>query len=386
MIDLEDRATQQALLGRRVLKVLRVVDRRKLRGQRVLITGAGGTIGSALARQVAACDPARLVLFDHGEYNLFRVERVLARGWPEVAIEPVLGDVAKSWSIANVCQRTRPDVVYHAAAYKHVTMTERDVCGAVEDNVLGTVATLKAARDVDARFVLVSSDKAAAPRSVMGATKRLAELAARVHATGSFDPIAVRFGNVLGSSGSVLELIVEQIRAGEPVHVTDLQATRFFMTAAEAAALVIRADLLGAPGETYWLDMGRPVKIVDLALRVMVLAARAGYPSVPIEVIGLRPGEKLVEDLHDQALELSRTSHSRVWAARQPPFDHAQVERALRALRHDVAVGDAGSALAMLESVVPGYRASELAVSLASATSVGHALTSVEPAPIHRIA
>lgn len=386
MIDVDDRSTQEALLGRRIVKVLRVTDRRKLRGQRVLITGAGGTIGSALAKQVATCEPAALTLFEQSEYNLFRLERALRRAWPTLAIEPTLGDVSKAWSITNACRLSRPDVVYHAAAYKHVTMTEGAVCAALECNVLGTMTTLNAAADVDARFVLVSSDKAAEPTSVMGATKRLAELATVARATAAFRPIVVRFGNVLGSSGSVLELMLEQIRDGLPIQVTDLEASRFFMTPDEAAALVVKADLLGQTGETYWLDLGQPVKIADLAMRLMVLAARSGFDKVPIDEIGLRPGEKQTENLHDQGLELRRTSHSRVWAARQPAFDRALTARLLRAMRHTIAVGDARAALTALRSAVPDFVPSPEAIEAAASASVGQALTPVASVAIHRSA
>lgn len=382
MIDLADRSTQEALLGRRVLRVLRATDHRRLRDQRVLITGAGGTIGSALATQIATCEPACLTLFDHSEYNLFQVLRALRATAPSLRVEPVLGDVSKAWSIGHACRLGRPDVVYHAAAYKHVTMTEGAVCAAIECNVIGTVTTLAAAADARARFVLISSDKAAAPTSVMGATKRLAELATVSRAGTAFRPIVVRFGNVLGSSGSVVELMLEQIAGDRAIEITHLDATRFFMTAAEAAALVVKADLLGQSGVTYWLDVGRPVKIADLAMRAMVLANH----RVPIEVIGLRPGEKLTEELHDQGLELARTAHPRIHAARQPRFDADAIGRTVRSLRHDVAVGDGRAALEALVAAVPGFDPSASAIAAAASTSVGHALGPVEAIPMHRSA
>ena len=386
MIELDDRSTQEALLGRRVLKVLRATDRRKLRGQRVLITGAGGTIGSALARQVASCQPTCLTLVDQSEHDLFHVERTLRRAWPSLPLEPILGDVSKGWSISNACRLSQPDVVYHTAAYTHVAMTEGAVCAALECNVLGTAATLRAAAAARARFVLISSDKAADPTSVMGATQRLAELAVVAGASAAFRPIVVRFGDVLGSHGSVLELMLDQIRGGLPIQVADLEASRFFMTSDEAAALVLKADLLGETGETYWLDLGGPVKIVDLAMRALVLAAREGFEKVPIEIVGLRPGEKQAECQHEEGMEVRPTSHARVWAARQPAFDRVLTARVLRSMRHDIAVGDARSALAALRSAVPGFEPSPHATEAAAATSVGRALTPVASVAMHRSA
>ncbi len=365
-----DRLMFEALLGRREREVLADAEMRRLAGQRVLITGAGGSIGAELARQVAECRPAALTLFEQSEYNLFSIERELLERVPDLAPDVVLGDVSRLRSIGQACRVARPHVVYHAAAYKHVTMVERAIGPALETNVFGTLHTTRAAAAVGARFVLVSSDKAAQPESVMGATKRLAELVCLSQATATFRPVVVRFGNVLGSSGSVMEVMLDCIRAGKPIPLTDREATRYFMTVHEAVSLVLKADALGHGGDIYWLDMGQPVKIRDLAERLLALSQEAGYPRVPIEEIGLRPGEKLREELTTQGLGLCRTTHRRIWQARQRDLDPAQVRRVLRALRDDVRRGDTMSALADLCAAVPEFRPSRQAWDSAAARTV----------------
>src|SRR5918996_5246882 len=209
-----DKSVQEQLLGRPTESVLTGADRRALRGQRLLVTGAGGSVGSELARQLAVCGPQSLTLFDHSEYHLFKIDRELRERHPEVSILPVLGDVTRRPDLRAACQMARPTAVYHAAAYKHVPIAETSIVAAARVNVLGTVETVRAAREVGARFVLVSSDKAAEPRSVMGATKRFAELLALRQRSRLFRPIAVRFGNILGSSGSVVEIMMESVSAG----------------------------------------------------------------------------------------------------------------------------------------------------------------------------
>jgi FlaA1/EpsC-like NDP-sugar epimerase len=370
MIDLRDESTQELLLGRRVQEVLTPDDRRACAGQRVMITGAGGSVGSELARQVARCRPARLILFEQSEYNLFRIEQELSEEQPGIVLDLVLGDVRRRRSVRGTTRSARPHVVYHAAAYKHVTMTERAVCPAVEANVLGAMTVARAASEIGARFVLISSDKAAQAHSVMGATKRLAELGVLTLACATFRPIVVRFGNVLGSSGSVVEVLLERARRGKPLPVTHPEATRYFMTAQEAVSLVMKADLIGRCGETYWLDMGAPVKLLTLVERLLALMEREGYPAPPVKLVGLRPGEKLHEELTTHGLELRRTAHRRIWAARQPEVDRATVRRVVRALREDVEHNDAMSALSDLCAAVPEFHPSPEAWKAAASSTV----------------
>jgi FlaA1/EpsC-like NDP-sugar epimerase len=364
-----DRAAEERLLGRPVESVLTALDRRALKDRRLLVTGAGGSVGSELARQLAACDPASLTLVDHAEYNLFRIERRLRAEFPKLPIESVIGDVSRRADIRQACLITRPHAIYHAAAYKHVPITEVAVIAAARTNVLGTVETIRAAREVGARFLLVSSDKAADPRSVMGATKRLAELVATYQRSRLFRPVVVRFGNILGSSGSVVEIMAEAVRQGRNIPVTDPSATRFFMTAEEAVSLVIKADLMGRGGDVFWLDMGPALRIGDLAQRVIEWGATEGRKPVDIDIIGLRAGEKLREELTTQGLEMKKTSHARIWSARQKDVSRHEIVKAIRQIRRACAAGDATMALDTIASAVAGYEPSELAVKAARSAS-----------------
>lgn len=368
MIEL-DRAAEERLLGRPVEGVLTAIDRRALKDRRLMVTGAGGSVGSELAHQLAACEPASLTLLDHAEYNLFRVERRLRAEFPKLAIEAVVGDVSRRADIRHACAITRPHAVYHAAAYKHVPITEVAVVAAARTNVLGTVETIRAAREVGARFLLVSSDKAADPRSVMGATKRLAELVATYQRSRLFRPVVVRFGNILGSSGSVVEIMAEAVRQGRNIPVTDPSATRFFMTAEEAVSLVIKADLMGRGGDVFWLDMGPALRIGDLAQRIIEWGTPEGRRPVDIDIIGLRAGEKLREELTTQGLEMKKTSHSRIWSARQKDVSRHDVITAVRQLRRACASGDATMALDTLAAAVVGYEPSDVAIKAARAAS-----------------
>jgi FlaA1/EpsC-like NDP-sugar epimerase len=360
VIDLRSHSALETLLGRPVCHVLTEADLAAFAGRRVLVTGAGGSVGSELARHLAAAKVASLTLFDQSEHALFEVERELSDRWPSVPIEPVLADLTRFGDIATACRRARPDVIYHAAAYKHVTMAERAVCAAIRTNVLGTHAVTRAAAEVGARLVVISTDKAAEPRSVMGATKRMAEIAALTAHRG-FAPVVIRFGNVLGSSGSVLAIMAERICEGRPLPLTHPDVTRYLMTAGEAVSLVMKTDLIGRGGEIHWLDMGAPVKVLELAKRLIELGVAAGYARVPIEICGLRPGEKLAEDLIVQGLELRETPHPAIWVARQAPLDLERVERSLASQRAAVAAGNAVGAIVALRDVVREFVPSDFA-------------------------
>jgi FlaA1/EpsC-like NDP-sugar epimerase len=360
------RMVQERLLGRRVDGILTATESSGFAGQRVLITGGGGSVGSELARQVAGSQPAHLVLFDHAEYNLFRIEAELREVFPNVPVSVCLGDVSRRVDIVDACRALQPHVVFHAAAYKHVTLAEQAVIAAARTNVLGTVQTLKAAREVGARFVFISSDKAAEARSVMGATKRFAELVTLDASTSRFRTMVTRFGNILGSSGSVVEIMLRCVERGRPVPVTNPDATRFFMTGEEAASLVMKAAQIGEGGEVFWLDMGEPVRIGDLVERLITCATPAGAARVPIETIGLRPGEKMREELTNQGLEMRRTSHHRIWRARQGDVPRLAVYRALRGLTRACATGDTGAALDAIRLAVSDYVPSQAVLDLAA--------------------
>jgi len=336
-------------------------------GRTVLVTGAGGSIGSELSRQVFDLDPAHLVLLDRAEGALYDIDRELVLlagrdsgtatrgGRTRAELVTRLANVAAVESMTRILTEDQPVMVLHAAAYKHVPMMENHPADAVYTNVGGTLATLRAslAAGVE-RFVLVSTDKAVSPTSVMGATKRLAELAvAEIARQSGRRYVAVRFGNVLGSSGSVVPLFQRQLREGVPLTITDPEMTRFFMTIPEAARLILEASLLGEPGDLFVLDMGDPVRIVDLARDLARLAGR-DPDSVPIQYIGLRPGEKLHESLFYDAETIEPTRHPKVLRARDGGTRPTGVDvlAELDALVEVADTGDHPAARAALEATM----------------------------------
>ncbi|MCW2927604.1 MAG: polysaccharide biosynthesis protein CapD [Thermoleophilia bacterium] len=290
-----------------------------LTGQVVLVTGAGGSIGSELCRQIASMQPSKLVLVDHAEDNLFSIQQELLheRGFDDLAIE--LADVTDRARMRTVFERHTPKVVFHAAAYKHQPMLETMAAEAVRNNTIGTRVCAELAERVGVeRFVLVSTDKAVEPTTVMGQAKALAEWVVQAFADRSFHTrfMAVRFGNVLGSSGSVIPIFRRQIERGGPVTLTDERMTRFFMTIPEAAQLIVQAGAMGEGGEVFVLDMGEPVKIVDLARNMIELSGLRPGIDIEIEVVGLRDGEKLHEELFAGDERPERTSHGKIFRGR----------------------------------------------------------------------
>ena len=285
-----------------------------LEGKTVLVTGAGGSIGSELCRQIASYRPESLVLFERYENSLHALLLELRAAFPAVGVLPVIGDVTVPERVAEVFRQTSPDLVFHAAAHKHVPLMELNPKEAVRNNVLGTRVVAEAAlvAGVD-RFVLISTDKAVNPTSVMGVTKRIAEQVIRgFNHRGRTKYSVVRFGNVLGSNGSVVPLFTEQIRKGGPITVTDPEIKRFFMTIPEAVQLVLQASVLGQGGEVFVLDMGEQIKIVDLARNMIVLSGLVPGKDIEIVFTGLRPGEKLYEELFDESEQVESTAHEKI--------------------------------------------------------------------------
>ena len=364
--------TIEYLLGRPLRRLLSPAQRDGFAGQRILITGAGGSVGSELARQVAASGPETVILVDQSEYGLFRVERELGEHWPAVHTQTVLCDVTRRAAIRRLFRVVRPDVAYHAAAYKHVAMLEAAVCTAVATNALGSYYTAHAARTSGARFVLVSTDKASHPRSVMGASKRLAELLTLSLADQDFRPAVVRFGNVLGSSGSVVELMRQRIARRQSIQVTDPRVSRFFMSAGEAASLVLLVDQIATGPGVYWLDMGEPIEIVELARRLIRLASEDGVPDVQIEFTGLRPGEKLIEEFPTSEVVPYVTSPSAIYRLRDNGA-LADPQRLIGQLQHYVATAEAGAALGAVMTAVPEFIPSVLALDTAPFDVLGRA-------------
>ena len=361
-----DSRTEQFLLGREIRAELTPEVRDAFAGRRVLITGAGGSVGSELARRLIDCAPAEIVLLDHAEYLLFRISQEL-RALTSVPIKAVLADVSRREDMTTVFGANRPDFAFHAAACKHVTIAEECIVAAARTNVLGALHAARAAAEVSARFILISTDKAAEPHSVMGATKRLAELCVLDERTGA-GAIAVRFGNVLGSSGSVVEILMDAARNGRPLTVTDPGATRFFMTASEAASLVLKAAVAGTAGDVFWLDMGSPLRLSDLVERILDVATPAGAERAAIVVTGLRPGEKRNEELTTIDLTMESTQDPGVWRARQPAVETTLVS-SIEALGRACEAGDAAQVLRVVETAVPDYRPSAAARQAARQTS-----------------
>ena len=314
------------LLGRDAVKIDTPRLRQLIEGQVVMVTGAGGSIGSELCRQIARFAPSAIVAFERGEFFLYTLVEEFSEVFPQVRVEPVIGDVRDEMRLTAVMQRFRPVVVFHAAAYKHVPLMEdANAMEAVRNNVGGTLAAARAAQACGVpRFVLVSTDKAVNPVNVMGATKRLAEMACQALAArgGGTAFNTVRFGNVLGSAGSVIPKFQEQIARGGPVTVTHPDIIRYFMSIPEAAQLVLQAALMGEGGEVFVLDMGEPVRIVDLA-RDMIRLSGASETDIKIEFTGLRPGEKLYEELLASDETTRPTHHPKVRIARARALDDA---------------------------------------------------------------
>lgn len=306
-----------------------------LAGQVVLVTGAGGSIGSELCRQIAQLVPDKLVLLDQDESSIFYINLELSEKYPDLIVIPLVRDIQSYSSIEDVFKEHRPTVVFHAAAYKHVPLMEVNTEEAVRNNIMGSKNLIDLASEYSARrFVFVSTDKAVNPSSVMGATKRVVEIYLQEKARNIDTCVycAVRFGNVLGSQGSVVEIFKRQIAGGGPVTVTDPKMKRYFMTIPEAVQLVIQAGALGKGGEIFVLDMGNPVNIVDLARDMIVLSGLKPERDVKIEFTGLRPGEKLFEELFNDREYFTVTRHERIFIAPDTEMERLAVEKELTAL------------------------------------------------------
>jgi FlaA1/EpsC-like NDP-sugar epimerase len=329
-----------------------------LSGKRVLVTGAGGSIASELCRQVARWGPAELILLGHGENSIFAILLELEESFPALALRPVIADVRDRARLDAVFQTHRPQVVFHAAAHKHVGLMEKNVEEAVSNNILGTRNVVATARQRGVeRLVMISTDKAVRPTSVMGATKRVAEMLVLDAARQGAAFCVVRFGNVLGSRGSVVPVFESQIRAGGPVTITHPDAERFFMTIPEAVHLVLQASALGQGGEVFLLDMGQPVRIRDLAEDLIRLSGLEPGRDIEIIFTGLKPGEKLTEELADEGVARHPTAHPEIHrldegAALAGPALDQRVEELARLAGQ----GDVEELIRLLDETIPGAR------------------------------
>jgi FlaA1/EpsC-like NDP-sugar epimerase len=350
----------QDLLGREQVQLRNENVRDLLHDQVVMVTGAGGSIGSELCRQIAAYDPRGLLLVEQSEVQLFQIEQNLIECGCGIRIVPLLANVLDNERMDGIFQAHYPRVVFHAAAHKHVPMTERQPGEAVKNNSLATLQLAESCikYEVD-RFVLISSDKAINPTNVMGATKRLAEMC--VQSLYADNPeatrfMAVRFGNVLGSSGSVVPIFNKQIAAGGPVKVTHPEVTRYFMTIPEAVGLVLQSAALGSGGEIFTLDMGKPVKIVDLARQLIRLSGFTPDKDIRIEFTGLRPGEKLFEELSYKGEHIVPTRHPKIMRLLCEPAPFQQVRDVLFELVEQIHEATTDELKCLLQRIVPEYK------------------------------
>jgi FlaA1/EpsC-like NDP-sugar epimerase len=343
------------LLGRAPVELDSSTIRREIAGRRVLITGGGGSIGAELARQVAAYGPASLAVLERGENALFLIEQELRRKHPALHIRPIICDIRDQHDVPRAFAEVRPEVVFHAAAFKHVPMMESHLAQAVHNNVFGTRNIAAQAAKHGAKFVLISTDKAVSPTNIMGATKRLAEkLVFALNARSGHHFVVVRFGNVLGSNGSVVPLFTEQIGDGGPVTVTHPEATRYFMTIPEAVKLVLQASVLEeARDRIVMLEMGQPVRIVDLARNLIRLSGLEPDVDIPIVFTGLRPGEKLHEQLTAETEETMPTRYEKIRIVQSDP--PRPLERGLEQLWEAVSARDDRLILRKLQELVPEF-------------------------------
>ena len=340
-----------------------------LKNKMVMVTGAGGSIGSELVRQLAKCGVSKLILVERSEPAMFQIEQELANNYPELEVVASIADVCDSPRMENLFYRFKPQVVFHAAAHKHVPLMESNVSEALRNNVLGTRLVAEVAgRSGAEAFVLISSDKAVFPTSVMGATKRLAELVIQ-DMDGKYDTrfLAVRFGNVIGSNGSVIPIFREQIRRGGPVTVTHPEMKRYFMTIPEATQLVLQAGAIGNGGEILILDMGKPVKILDLARETIRLSGLRPDQDIKIEFTGIRPGEKLIEVLESDTERLLKTVHPKIFVGKIAAYPSDKVREMITSIT-DLCFSDDDRRIRMLISLwLPESR-----------------LTQIEPTPTNK--
>jgi FlaA1/EpsC-like NDP-sugar epimerase len=346
------------LLGRELVQLDELVIAQLLAGNAIMVTGAGGSIGSELARQVSRFQPSTLILVERAEFALFEIQRELVNLWPDLDIRAVVADVGDESRMRSVLSTHQPRVLLHAAAHKHLPMMEDHPDEAVKNNVLAThlLGELAGQFGVEA-FVLISTDKAVRPTSVMGATKRLAELVVQdLDRRYNTRYVAVRFGNVMGSAGSVIPIFHEQIAKGGPVTVTHPDMTRYFMTIPEASQLVLQAGSMGEGGEIFILDMGEPVRILDLAKDMITLSNLKPFEDIDIVFTGIRPGEKLSEELEIWGENTAKTRHPKIFIGRLAAYPHSELRRILRRLDELAYFGDSEGIRVRLNQALPEAR------------------------------
>lgn len=331
----------------------------------ILVTGAGGSIGSELCRQIMRLQPKKIVLLDHSEFNLYQAHQDLSHEFPQITIVPALSTIIDRIAIRALFEQEKPSVVFHAAAYKHVPILEHQVRSAIYNNILGTqiIAEASVAIGVE-KFILISSDKAVNPTNIMGTTKRVAEIYCQnLNTRVATQFITVRFGNVLGSVGSVLPLFQKQLETGGPLTVTHPEMERYFMTIPEASQLILQAMVNGSGGEIFVLDMGEPIKIMYLAEQIIRLAGKTPGKDIHIKFIGLRPGEKLFEELFHASEQLVSTEHEKLFKARFRTIDWDELTHAMLSIQDACQHNQPKQLLHWLKTLVPEFQDKVVAVS-----------------------
>jgi FlaA1/EpsC-like NDP-sugar epimerase len=349
--------------------------RRLVKGKRVLVTGAGGSIGSELCRQIGTLEPSELILYERYENSLFAIANDLADRGVRATVHSVIGDVTDAARTAAVFAQHRPHLVFHAAAHKHVPLMEGNPCEAIKNNVVGTRVVAETSRRFGVeRFVLVSTDKAVNPTSVMGASKRVAELIVQAISRDAGETlfVTVRFGNVLGSNGSVIPRMLDQIRAGGPVTVTDPEIRRYFMLIPEAAQLVLQAAVFAHERATFVLDMGEQIKVLDVARNLIRLSGFVPDEEIPIKIIGLRPGEKLYEELVGKGEAFEPSGIEKIFRLRETPvFDRDEFENQVASLVRAAGLGRSNEVFQHLCQIVPSFKPGVLTATEGAEAPIG---------------
>ncbi|MDD5258609.1 MAG: nucleoside-diphosphate sugar epimerase/dehydratase [bacterium] len=346
------------LLGREVVRINETEINSYVKNKRVLVAGAGGSIGSELCRQIVRFTPKEVILFDHNENDVYFLVVEFKTKYPAVNFKTIIGDIKDIGLLKHTFSKYQPQVIFHAAAHKHVPLMEENPPAAVKNNIVGTRNLIYAADHYKVeRFVLISTDKAVHPTSVMGATKRIAEMVLQSKAKVSRTKyIAVRFGNVLGSDGSVVPLFKKQIDDGGPITITHPEARRYFMSIPEAAQLVIQAGALGNGGEIFILDMGEQIKIVDIARDLITLSGLSIDKDIAIKYIGLRPGEKLYEEILLDAEKDKVTKHNKIYITQPKEFDAGKLRRKIKELERLAELMDGDKIKEKIKDLVPTYK------------------------------
>ncbi|MDO8733993.1 MAG: nucleoside-diphosphate sugar epimerase/dehydratase, partial [Elusimicrobiota bacterium] len=358
-LEVKPRAVKpEDLLGRETVEIDEMEIISYIKGKRILVTGAGGSIGSELCRQISRFFPERIIFFDNHENYVYYLGVEFSTKFRHIKYNTIIGDIKDINTLRHIFSQYKPHVVFHAAAHKHVPLMEENLAAAIKNNVIGSRNLIYASSHYKAeRFVLISSDKAVNPTSIMGATKRIAEKILQAKAkTSKTKFMAVRFGNVLGSSGSVIPLFKKQIEEGGPVTVTHPEVKRYFMSIPEATRLVLQASAIGLGGEIFVLDMGEQIKIIDIAKNLIALSGLKLEKDIKIEFIGLRPGEKLYEEILLNTEENKVTKHNKIYVAKPGDYDSAKIRKDIRTLESLANVNNNKGIIEKIKEMVPNYK------------------------------